>query len=142
MKIKIIHYNVWHWTNFHNINMMCNYFLKEDPDIITINSHSTTKSDKNVKLANYSALTKNNQMNSRVAILVKKDIPHTFHTDIHNNNVLAVRVQSTQGKMRIITFYRPPRQKDLPLMDINNFIQQNIPTLILADANIKQKFWA
>ena len=89
MKIKIIHYNVWHWTNFHNINMMCNYFLKEDPDIITINSHSTTKSDKNVKLANYSALTKNNQMNSRVAILVKKDIPHTFHTDIHNNNVLA-----------------------------------------------------
>ena len=39
--------------------------------------------------------------------------------------------------MRIITFYWPPSQKNLPLMDINNLLDQNIPTLILADANIK-----
>ena len=39
--------------------------------------------------------------------------------------------------MKIITFYRPPRQKDLPLLDINNLLDKNIPTLILADANSK-----
>ena len=137
MKIKIIHYNVRHWINTHYIKMMSNYFLKKDPDIITLNAHSITKSDKKVKLVNYSAFTKNKQMDSGVAILIKKDIPHTFHTNTSNNNVLAATIQTRQGKMRIITFYRPPRQKNLPLMDINILIEQNIPTLILADANIK-----
>ena len=120
MKIKIIHLNVRHWINTHKINMMSNYFLKEDPDIITLNAHSIIKSDKNVKLVNYSAFTKNKQIDRGITILIKKDIPHTFHTDTYNNNVLAVTKQTRQGKMRIITFYRPPRQKDLPLMvDIN-----------------------
>ena len=137
MKIKIIHLNVKHWINTNNINMMSNYFLREDPDIITLNAHSITKSDKNVKLVNYSAVTKNKEMDSGIAILVKKDIPHSFHTDTYNNNILAVTIQTRQDRMRIITFYRPPRQKDLPLMDLNNLIQHNRPTLILADANIK-----
>ena len=117
--------------------MMSNFFLKEDPDIITINSHSITNPDKNVKLVNYSAVTKNKHMDSGVAILIKKDILHTFHTDTSNNNILAASVQTKHGKIKIITFYRPPRQKDLPLMDLNNLTDHNIPTLILADANCK-----
>ena len=76
-------------------------------------------------------------MDSGVAVLIKKDIPHTFHTDTFSNNILAATIQTKQGKMKIITFYRPPRQKDLPLMDINNLVDHNIPTLILADANSK-----
>ena len=58
MRIKIIHYNVRHWINTHKINIMSNYLLKEDPDIITLNAHTITKPDKNIKLVNYSALTK------------------------------------------------------------------------------------
>ena len=91
--------------------MMSNYLLKEDPDIITLNSHSITNPDKNVKLVNYSAYTKNKQMDSGVAILIKKDIPHTFHINTSNNNILAATVQTKQGKLKIITFYLPPKQK-------------------------------
>ena len=126
-----------HWTNSHNINMMSNYLLKEDPDVIAINAHSITKSDRNVKLVKYSAFTKNKQKDSGVALLIKKDIPHTYHSNTFNNNILAATIQTKQGKMKIITFYRPPRQKNLPLMDINNLLEQHIPTLILADANCK-----
>ena len=59
-----------HWINSHKINMMSNYLLKEDPDVTAINAHSITKSDRNVKLVNYSALTKNKQKDSGVALYI------------------------------------------------------------------------
>ena len=139
MRLKIIHLNVRHWINTENINAICNYFLQQNPDVITINSHSITKTDKYVKLANYSAYTKNKEKHAGVAILIKMEIPHTFHTNTLNKNILAATLQTKQNKLTIVTFYRPPRQTNLPLMDINNYLQLNNPTLILADANIKHQ---
>ena len=139
MRLKIIHLNVRHWINTENINVICNYFLQQYPDVITINSHSITKTDKYVKLANYLAYTKNKEKHAGVAILIKKEIPHIFHTNTMNKNILAANLQTRQNKLTIITFYRPPRQSNLPLMDINNYLQYNNPTLILADANIKHQ---
>ena len=139
MKIKIIHHNVRHWINPMNINENSNFYLSKDPDIITINSHSIRDTRKNVKLFNYSGYTKNkiNQAGSGVAILVKQNIQHIFHTNTINENIMAVTIDTTHGKLTIITFYRPPRQDTLPLTDIQNFLNYNHPTIILADANIK-----
>ena len=136
MRLKIIHLNVRSWTNPQNINNISNYFLQQNPDIITINSHSITRQDKNVKLTNYSAVTINKENHAGVAILIKQEIPHTFHIDTTNKNIMAATIQTLHEKITIINFYRPPRQQDLPLLDINKFLQFNNPTLILADANI------
>ena len=71
MRLKIIHLNVRSWTDPQNINNKGNYFLQQNPDIITINVHSITRQDKNVKLANYSAITINKENHAGVAIIVK-----------------------------------------------------------------------
>ena len=141
MRLKILHLNVRHWKNPANINIFSNYFLQVNPDIITINSHSITRADKNVKLVNYSGYTKNKEIHAGVAILIKKEIPHSFHTNTSNKNFMAVTLKTNQGNLTIATFYKPPRQKNLPLMDINNILQMNNPTLILADANLKHHYF-
>ena len=141
MRLKILHLNVRHWNNPANINIFSNYFLQENLDIITIKSHSITRADKNVKLANYSGYTKNKEIHAGVAILIKKEIPHSFHMNTSNKNFMTVTLKTNQGDLTIITFYKPPRQKNLPLMDINNILQINNPTLILADANLKHQYF-
>ena len=108
MRIKIIHHNVRNWINPTHINELSNYYITQDPHIITINSHSIIKTDKFVKLYGYSGYTKHKQRAAGVAILVKFNIPHTFHTETINDNIMATTINTTQGKITIITFYRPP----------------------------------
>ena len=139
MSIKIIHHNVRHWVNPIHINENSNYYISQDPHIITINSHSITKADKFVKLYGYSGYTKHKQLSAGVAILIKYNIPHTFHTDTTNDNIMAATINTIHGKITIVTFYRPPRQDTLPLTDIIRFLNFNNPTIILADANIKHQ---
>ena len=128
MKLKIIHHNVRLWNNPDNINQNSNYYIQEDADIITINLHDITKQDKYVKLHEYSAYTKNKERNSGVAILIKHNIIHTFHHITTNKNTLAATVNTSHGKITIITFYRPPRHKFLPILDIQKFLNYNNPT--------------
>ena len=139
MSIKIIHHNVRNWVNPSHINELCNYYITQDPHIITINSHSIIKADKFVKLFGYSGYTKHKQRAAGVAMLIKHNIPHTFHTDTINDNIMAATINSTHGKITIVTFYRPPRQDTLPLTDIIHFLNYNNPTIILTDANIKHQ---
>ena len=137
MIIKIIHHNVRNWVNPIHINEISNYYLSQNADIITINSHSIIRQDKFVKLYNYSGYTKNKQQHAGVAILIKQNIQHTFHTNTTNDNIMAATIKTNQGKLTIVTFYRPPRQDTLPLTDILNFLHFQNPTIILADANVK-----
>ena len=139
MFIKIIHHNVRNWINPVHINDLSNYYISQDPHIITINSHSITRTDKFVKLFGYSGYTKNKQQAAGVAILIKHNIPHTFHTNSTNENIIAATITTNQGKLTIVTFYRPPRQDTLPLTDILNFLNFNNPTIILADANVRHQ---
>ena len=44
-----------------------------------------------------------------------------------------------KGKIIIYTFYRPPRIDLLPLMEIKNLLQLNLPVLILTDSNLHHK---
>ena len=137
MRLKIIHHNVRNWVNPLYKNVLSNIYLKEDPDVITVNSHGIIRQDKHVKLFNYSGYTKNRELNSGVAILVKSSIPHTFHTDTINNNIMAVSLFLNHTKLTIVTFYRPFRQDSLPLVDLKKFINFGNPTLIMTDANVK-----
>ena len=50
MIMKIIHHNVRNWINPIHINENNNYYLSQDAEIITINSHSIIKTDKLVKI--------------------------------------------------------------------------------------------
>ena len=79
MRINLIHHNVRSWTNFNNRQALSNYYLSNNPDIITINSHSITNNNKFVKLLHYSGYTKNKEAHAGVAILIKYNIP-TFFT--------------------------------------------------------------
>ena len=137
MRCKIVHHNVRNWVNPLYKNALSNIYLKEDPEVVTINSHSITHQDKHVKLFNYSGHTQNRGQHSGVAILIKKSIPHTFHTDTTNKNIMAATIMLHQTKLTIITFYRPFRQDTLPLVDLQKFINYGNPTIILTDANIK-----
>ena len=122
-------------------NVLSNIYLKEDPEIVTINSHGITNLDNHVKLFNYSGFTQNREQNAGVAILVKSSIPHTFHSNTVNQNIMAVSLFLNQVKITIVTYYRPPRQNALPLVDLKKFLDYGNPTLILADANIKNTFY-
>ena len=122
MKLHLIHHNVRSWANFSKAQLLSNYYLKNDPDVITINSHGLVQPNKNVKLLHYSAYTKNKQLNSGVAMLIKANIQHTFHTNTNNNNIMAATIYTSGGKVTIVTFYRPPRDNFLPLMDLQHFL--------------------
>ena len=139
MRLKILHHNVRSWTSPTNINEMSRHYLNEDADVITINSHNITTQDKFVKLFGYSAYTQNKERNAGAAILIKQHIPHTFHYKTRNKNTIAATISTHHGKISILTFYRPPRQNHLPLLDIQNILQQGNPTIILADANAKHR---
>ena len=139
MFIKIIHHNVRNWINPIHINDMSNYYISQDPHIITLNSHSITKTDKFVKLFGYSGFTQNKQQAAGVAILIKHNIPHIFHTNTTNKNIMAATITTKQGKLTIVTFYRPLRQDTLPQTDILHFLNFNNPTIILTDANVKHQ---
>ena len=137
MRLKLIHHNVRAWTNPIHINENSRHYLKEDANIITINSHSITALDKNVKLFGYSGYTKNKERHAGVVILVKQYIPHTFQHKRTDKSTLAVTISTHHGKITIMTFYRPPRQEHLPILDIQHILNQGNPTVILTDANSK-----
>ena len=141
MRVHLIHHNVRSWSNFSNAQTLSNYYLKNDPDVITINGHSITQQHKNVKLLNYSGYTQNEQLYSGVAILVKSNIQHNFHTNTSNKNTMEATIYTSKGKLTVVTFYRPPRDNFLPLMDLQHFLNFNNPTIIVADANIRHRIY-
>ena len=138
MKLKLLHHKVRSWKNTANQQIMSNYYLKHDPEIIIINAHGINNPHRNVKLFQYSSYTKNKTLHAGVSIFIK-NIPHTFFHKTSNSNILAATIQTIHGNLIIITLYRPPRDQYLPLMELKNYLEANIPILIAADAIII--FW-
>ena len=138
MKLDIIHHNVRHWGNGKNI--LANYYLKHNPDVITINSHGLNPASGDfVKLFSYSNKTSGIGKHSGAAILTKSHIPHTNHKVEMDPSSLYTVINTTMGKIIIFTFYRPYRMNMFPLMDIQRVLELNLPTLILTDANVHHK---
>ena len=50
---------------------------------------------------------------------------------------MVVSLFLNQTKITVITYYKPFRQDSLPLVDLQKFMNFGNPTLIIADANIK-----
>lgn len=119
---------------------MGNYYLKYNPDLITINSHGLdpTKGEF-LKLYTYSNKTSGTGLHAGAAILTKNHIPHTNYCTGTDPNSLFTIIETEAGKIAIYTFYRPPRLNMLPLMEIKKVLNLNILTLIMSDANVHHK---
>ena len=138
MKLNICQNNVRHW-GLHK-NMLSNYYLSHDFDIITINSHGlNTENSEFIKIFGYSNITTGNELHAASAILIKSKYIHTnYRSNIDKNSSYSI-INTDKGKILIFTFYRPPRIKLLPLMEIQRVLQFNLPVIILADANLHHK---
>ena len=138
MRLKICHHNVRHW-GIHK-NMLSNYYISNNFDIVTINSHGLNTENKEfLKIFGYSNITTGNELHAGTAILIKSKYIHThYKSNIDKNSAYSI-IQTDKGKILIYTFYRPPRVNLLPLMEIKKILQLNIPVLILTDSNLHHR---
>ena len=138
MRLTICHHNVRHW-GLHK-HMLSNYYISHDFDIISINSHGLNTDNKEfIKIFGYSNITTGNELHAGSALLIKSKYTHTnYSSNIDKNSSYSI-INTDKGKILIFTFYRPLRVKLLPLMEIQKFLQFNIPVIILTDANLHHK---
>lgn len=131
--LKILQHNVLHWQN-RNFNLT-NTYMEINPDIILINSHGL-KNNENINIQGYSCFTKNiyNEINDGIAILVKKKLKFKINDD-YITNFLEIIIETTTGKVSIVTTYLPPRRAYLPFPDMHKLISNNHPTYIIGDMN-------
>ena len=120
--------------------MLSNYYISNDFDIVTINSHGLNTENKEfLKIFGYSNITTGNELHAGTAILIKSKYIHThYKSNIDKNSAYSI-IQTDKGKILIYTFYRPPRVNLLPLMEIKKILQLNIPVLILTDSNLHHR---
>lgn len=138
MRLNICHHNVRHW-GIHK-NMLSNYYISNDFDIITINSHGLNTNNKEfLKIFGYSNITTGNELHAGTAILIKSKYSHTHYKSNIDNNTSYSIINTDKGKILIFTFYRPPRVNLLPLIEIKRVLQFQIPVIILTDANLHHK---
>ena len=106
MKLNICHHNVRHW-GLHK-NMLSNYYLSHDFDIITINSHGLNSENREfIKIFGYSNITTGNELHAASAILIKSKYIHTnYRSNIDKNSSYSI-INTDKGKILIFTFYRP-----------------------------------
>ena len=92
-EIKIIQHNVHHWSRERAIELG-NYYRREDPDIILLNSTGIGTQDK-PNIYNYNVTKRNifNEMHAGVAVAVK-NIKYRIIDDF-TGDILGVQVETT-----------------------------------------------
>ena len=135
MRLNIIHHNVRTWGRYKN--NLSNYYLTHNPNIFSINSHGlNSNKDQFFKIFSYSNLASGNGPHSGTTILCKTNQKHAhFKTSLDTNSLYTI-IHTNTGKILIYSLYRPPRINSLPLIDIKNALNLNLPTLIIGDFNI------
>ena len=138
MKLELIHHNVRNWS--YDKHQLANYYLKHNPDIITLNLHGLDHAaGQFLKLYTYSNKTSGTGIHAGATVLTKNHIPHTkFCTGTDPNSQYTI-INTEAEKVAIYTFYRPPRLNMLSLMEIKKVLNFKIPTLIMCDANVHHK---
>ena len=83
--LKIIQHNVLKWT-FTRRNELTNLYLKEDPDILLLNS-TGVKQDQIIKIFNYNVYQRNieNEDHAGIAIAVKRNLQHQVIDDFEDD---------------------------------------------------------
>ena len=104
MRLKLIQYNVRHWTNGRHLTE--NWILNaERPDVILLNETSIINSQM-IKIVGYHSYTSTQGPHYGSAILIKRNITHT-KIDTHLDSFLAIKIQTQAGPIIISTTYSP-----------------------------------
>ena len=63
---------------------------------------------------------------------------NTHFIDFDNNDdIIAIKLQTSLGPIIIATSYTPPRYLSLPTIELNHIFNLNLPTIIISDFNAK-----
>ena len=132
--IKVLQHNVQHWSRARSIELG-NFYRKENPEIILLNSTGTTDRDK-ITIYNYNVTSRNllNEAQAGVAIAVRKDL-HYRIVDDFNDDILGAQLETTRGPVMILTNYSPPRRNYITAAEIENKLQKNMPVYFVGDLN-------
>ena len=119
------------WT-FDRRNELSKFYNRLDPDIILLNATGLN----NVKIFNYNIYQRNHrtERHAGIALAVRKDVTHRLIDD-YNDDMLAIKLETSRGPILVATLYVPPRRQYLPTADIRRVTQLNYPTYITGDLN-------
>ena len=135
MRLDIIHYNVRHW--WQHKHDLVNYYLKHNPDIISINSHGlNSNANKFVKIFSYSNLTTGSGPHSGSALLARTNLKHAHFKTTMDPNPFTVSFTQIMARFSFTHYTDPPRINALPLVDIKNALNLGLPTILVGDFNI------
>lgn len=136
-KLKIISINSNSW-NANKASIM-EMIRNNDPDVVLIQDHSLT-GDQRLKIWNYNVVQQNktNQMHDGCAIAIRKNLTYRSHDDF-DEEMLAIDIATSKGKIRIATAYQPPRRPYILRTDFRKLFQEGLPTFLLADLNARHR---
>ena len=139
-RLKIIQHNVIKWT-FNRSNECANLYIREDPDIILLNSTGLADANR-IKIFNYHIYQKNesNEENSGIAIAIRKNLKYQLLDDFQGD-LLGVKLHTTRGPIVILTTYLPPRRNFIPIADFTRELQKPLMTYILGDLNARHRMF-
>ena len=97
--LKIIQHNTLKWARKRR-NELSNYYQKEDPDVISLNSTGIPDEDR-IRIFMYDVYQKNTdgEENEGVAIAIKRNINHQLIDDFASN-FLAVKIDTRYYQQR------------------------------------------
>ena len=75
-----------------------------------------------------------NERSAGVAIAIKKTIKYKAIDDF-NDDILGIELLTSKGPIIILTNYSPPRRNFIPIGEIENILQKNIPVYFAGDIN-------
>ena len=130
--LKIVQHNVLYWKQKDPLsNGLFNYYRLENPDLILINSTSVINNNI-MKIYNYNVIQKNslNERHAGIAIAIKKNIKHKI-MDNFVDDILGIELMTTI----VLTNYSPPRRNNIPIREIENILQKNLPVYFAGDIN-------
>ena len=132
--LKIVQHNVMCWTKDRSIEL-CNYYRQENPDIILLNSTSTLNNNI-IKIYNYNVIQRNilNEHSAGIAIEIRKNIKYKTLDDFQDD-ILGIELNTNKGPLIILTNYSPPRRNFIPIGEIENILQKNVPVYFAGDIN-------
>lgn len=137
--LTIVQHNVCHWTT--RKNSLSNTYYDINPEIILLNSHGL-KATEQLKLFNYNThkCNKTNERNDGIAIAIKRNIKYKL-LDNFNDDIMAIKIQTSLGEVIVATTYLPPRRPILPIAEFLKLLNYNLPIYIIGDFNARHRIF-
>ena len=88
--------------------------------------------ERGIKIFNYNVYTRNiqNEDHAGIAIAVRKDLKYQIIDDF-DDDLLAVRLETTKGPIIVFTHYSPPRRNYLPRGNMKKIFQKTDPVYFI-----------